>query len=59
MLERSANGRAFTERFNRDSASRQETIAFIESVVMKKEPRHFINDPEFVTSSRSMSFVGG
>ncbi|HKO35310.1 MAG TPA: GTP 3',8-cyclase MoaA [Pyrinomonadaceae bacterium] len=43
----------------RDGASRQETIDFIESVVMKKEPRHFINDPDFVTPSRSMSFIGG
>ncbi len=43
----------------RDGASRQEIIDFIESVVMKKEPRHYINDPEFVTPSRSMSFIGG
>jgi GTP 3',8-cyclase len=43
----------------RDGASRQQTIDFIESVVMKKEPRHFINDPGFVTPSRSMSFIGG
>ena len=43
----------------RDGASRAETIEFIESVVMQKEPRHFINDPEFVTPSRSMSFIGG
>ena len=43
----------------RDGASRQETIDFIESVVMKKEPRHFINDPGFVAPSRTMSFIGG
>src|ERR1044071_9407103 len=43
----------------RDGASRQETIDFIEAVVMRKEPRHFINDPAFVTPSRSMSFIGG
>ena len=43
----------------RDGASRAETIDFIESVVMKKEPRHYINDPGFVTPSRSMSFIGG
>jgi GTP 3',8-cyclase len=43
----------------RDGATRQETIDFIRSVVMKKEPRHFINDPGFVTPSRSMSFIGG
>ena len=43
----------------RDSASRQEVIDFIEDVVTKKEPRHFINDPGFVAPSRSMSFIGG
>jgi cyclic pyranopterin phosphate synthase len=43
----------------RDGATRAETIEFIESVVMKKEPRHYINDPGFVTPSRSMSFIGG
>lgn len=43
----------------RSGASRQEIIDFIESVVFKKEPRHFINDPEFVTPSRTMSFIGG
>jgi len=26
---------------------------------MKKEPRHFINDPGFVAPSRTMSFIGG
>ena len=40
-------------------ASRAEIIEFIESVVLKKEPRHYINDPQFVTPSRSMSFIGG
>ncbi len=29
----------------RDGASRAEAIEFIEGVVMKKEPRHYINDP--------------
>ena len=43
----------------RDNASRREIIEFIESVVEKKEPRHFINDPGFVAPSRSMSFIGG
>jgi cyclic pyranopterin phosphate synthase len=43
----------------RDGASRAEVIDFIESVVMKKEPRHYINDPAFVAPSRSMSFIGG
>jgi cyclic pyranopterin phosphate synthase len=40
-------------------ASRPEIIDFIESVVLKKEPRHFINEPQFVAPSRSMSFIGG
>ena len=43
----------------RDGTSRGEIIDFIESVVMKKEPRHYINDPGFVAPSRSMSFIGG
>jgi cyclic pyranopterin phosphate synthase len=43
----------------RSGASREETIQYIESVVLKKEPRHFINEPSFVAPSRSMSFIGG
>jgi len=43
----------------RSGASRAETIEFIESVVLKKEPRHYINDPTFVAPSRTMSFIGG
>lgn len=43
----------------RNGASRSEIIDFIESVVMQKEPRHYINDPHFVAPSRSMSFIGG
>ena len=43
----------------RGGATRDEIVEFIESVVYKKEPRHFINDPGFVTPSRSMSFIGG
>jgi len=43
----------------RSGATRNEIIEFIESVVMKKEPRHYINDPQFVAPSRSMSFIGG
>ncbi|MGH9905394.1 MAG: GTP 3',8-cyclase MoaA [Pyrinomonadaceae bacterium] len=43
----------------RTGATRQEIIDYIESVVMKKEPRHYINDPSFVAPSRSMSFIGG
>ncbi len=43
----------------RSGATRQEIVEFIESVVLKKEPRHFINDPGFVAPSRTMSFIGG
>jgi cyclic pyranopterin phosphate synthase len=43
----------------REGASRSEIIDFIEGVVMKKEARHFINDPGFVAPSRTMSFIGG
>jgi Molybdenum cofactor biosynthesis enzyme len=43
----------------RSGASRSAIIEFIESVVLKKEPRHFINEPGFVAPSRSMSFIGG
>ena len=43
----------------RSSASREEVIDYIESVVLKKEPRHFINDIGFVAPNRSMSFIGG
>src|ERR1044072_3163522 len=39
----------------RSGASRTEIIEFIESVVLKKEPRHYINDPQFLAPSRSMS----
>jgi cyclic pyranopterin phosphate synthase len=43
----------------RSGANRELIISYIESVVMKKEPRHFINDPGFVAPSRTMSFIGG
>ena len=43
----------------RTGATRREIVDFIESVVMKKEPRHYINEPQFVAPSRSMSFIGG
>ncbi len=45
--------------FVRSGASRAEIVRFIEDVVMKKEPRHYINDAEFVPASRTMSFIGG
>jgi cyclic pyranopterin phosphate synthase len=43
----------------RTGATRAEIIDFIACVVLKKEPRHYINDPQFVAPSRSMSFIGG
>ena len=43
----------------RTGAPRGEIVEFIESVVLKKEPRHYINEPQFVAPSRSMSFIGG
>ncbi len=43
----------------RSGASRSDIVAFIEDVVMKKEPRHYINDAEFVQPARTMSFIGG
>jgi cyclic pyranopterin phosphate synthase len=43
----------------RDGATRAEIIEYIESVVLKKEPRHYINDPEFMQPARTMSFIGG
>jgi GTP 3',8-cyclase len=43
----------------RGGASREEVVDYIHSVVFKKEPRHFINDPGFVAPSRTMSFIGG
>jgi cyclic pyranopterin phosphate synthase len=43
----------------RSNASRAEIVEYIESVVMKKEPRHYINDPEFMQPARTMSFIGG
>lgn len=43
----------------RSGASREEIVQFIEDVVMKKEPRHYINDADFIPASRTMSFIGG
>jgi cyclic pyranopterin phosphate synthase len=45
--------------FVRRGATRSEIIGFIEDVVMKKEPRHYINDAAFAPASRTMSFIGG
>lgn len=43
----------------RGGATRASVVEYIESVVLKKEPRHYINDPEFVQPARTMSFIGG
>ena len=43
----------------RGGASRDQIVDYIHSVILKKEPRHFINDPGFITPSRTMSFIGG
>jgi GTP 3',8-cyclase len=43
----------------RSGASREETLQFIRQSVLKKEPKHRINEPDFVQPSRSMSFIGG
>ncbi|HLM61711.1 MAG TPA: hypothetical protein VK308_12970, partial [Pyrinomonadaceae bacterium] len=43
----------------RGGASRAEIVEFIQSVVLKKEARHSINDANFAPASRSMSFIGG
>lgn len=43
----------------RSGATRTEIVEFIESVVIQKEPRHHINDADFVQPSRTMSFIGG
>ncbi|HEY0428242.1 MAG TPA: GTP 3',8-cyclase MoaA [Pyrinomonadaceae bacterium] len=45
--------------FLRSGATRAEIAGFIEQVVLKKEPRHYINDKNFAPASRSMSFIGG
>lgn len=45
--------------FVRNGASRGEIVGFVENAVMKKEPRHYINDTEFIQPSRTMSFIGG
>ncbi|MFN0277048.1 MAG: GTP 3',8-cyclase MoaA [Pyrinomonadaceae bacterium] len=43
----------------RSNVSRDEIVSFIEDAVMKKEPRHSINEPTFVQPARTMSFIGG
>ena len=43
----------------RSGAGRDEVVEFIETAVLQKEPRHYINDPAFEPASRTMSFIGG
>ena len=43
----------------RSGASDAEIGDFIQAVILKKEPRHYINDIAFTPASRSMSFIGG
>lgn len=43
----------------RSGATRAELVEFIQHVTLKKEPRHRINDADFVPASRTMSFIGG
>ena len=43
----------------RSGVNREEIAKFIRDVVLKKEPRHYINDKTFQPASRSMSFIGG
>ncbi|MBX3293518.1 MAG: GTP 3',8-cyclase MoaA [Acidobacteria bacterium] len=43
----------------RSGATDNEIADFIRSVVLEKEPRHFINDPAFSQPERTMSFIGG
>jgi len=43
----------------RSTESDGEVADFIRSVILKKEPRHYINDPGFRQPARTMSFIGG
>ena len=43
----------------RSGTTRAEIVEYIESVVLKKEPRHYINDSDFLQPARTMSFIGG
>ena len=43
----------------RSGAGRDEIVEFIQNAVLKKEPRHHINDAKFVQPERTMSFIGG
>ncbi len=43
----------------RSGAPRAEVVDYIRSVVLKKEPRHYINDDIFEQPARTMSLIGG
>jgi cyclic pyranopterin phosphate synthase len=43
----------------RRGATRAEVADYIESVVMQKEPRHYINETYFEQPARTMSLIGG
>lgn len=43
----------------RTGAPRTQIIDFIRATVLKKEPRHFVNQTTFRAASRTMSFIGG
>jgi cyclic pyranopterin phosphate synthase len=43
----------------RSGAGRAEIVEFIQAVVFRKEPRHHINEQEFIQPERTMSFIGG
>lgn len=43
----------------RSRASRAEVADYIRSVVMQKEPRHYINETFFEQPARTMSLIGG
>jgi cyclic pyranopterin phosphate synthase len=43
----------------RSGAGFEETADYIKSVVLKKEPRHYINDTHFEQPARTMSLIGG
>ena len=43
----------------RANASRAEVVEYIQSVMLKKEPRHYINETYFEQPARTMSLIGG
>ncbi|HEX8559548.1 MAG TPA: GTP 3',8-cyclase MoaA [Pyrinomonadaceae bacterium] len=43
----------------RSGATRAELADYVRSVVLKKEPRHYINETHFEQPARTMSLIGG